>query len=116
MSRYRYTLAKTGRRDAVVEDTGRRVDYKYDLLDRLIDEGITGAASGNRTIHYAYDPVGNRLSRNDSAEGVTTYAYDADDRLLSEALGSRVTQYVYDANGNTKSKFTSAVDQALYDW
>ena len=29
MSSYRYTLAATGRRDAVVEDTGRRVNYGY---------------------------------------------------------------------------------------
>src|SRR5262249_9531772 len=35
ISSYRYTLAPTGRRDAVVEDTGRRVDYSYDALDRI---------------------------------------------------------------------------------
>jgi RHS repeat-associated protein len=116
ISSYRYTLAATGRRDAVVEDTGRKVDYKYDLLDRLIDEVITDSTAGNRTIHYAYDPFGNRLSRTDSAEGQTTYTYDANDRLLTEMLGAQTTQYTYDANGNTKSKITSAVDQALYDW
>src|SRR5262249_18857148 len=41
ISSYRYTLAATGRRDAVVEDTGRRVDYTYDDLDRLTEERIT---------------------------------------------------------------------------
>src|SRR5208337_516016 len=35
ISSYRYTLAKNGRRDAVVENTGRTVDYIYDALDRL---------------------------------------------------------------------------------
>ena len=38
ISSYHYTLAKTGRRDAVVEDTGRKVQYQYDALDRLIEE------------------------------------------------------------------------------
>jgi RHS repeat-associated protein len=113
---YRYTLAATGLRDAVVEDTGRRVSYQYDLLDRLIDEGITDAVNGDRTIRYTYDPVGNRTSRADSAEGTTTYDYDANDRLLTETLGGVETTYEYDANGNTTSRFTSATDQALYDW
>ena len=30
--------------------------------------------------------------------------------------GGKVTRYTYDDNGNTLSKFTSAVDQALYEW
>ena len=62
ISSYRYTLSPTGLRDAVVEDTGRRVDYGYDALDRLTSETITDASAGNRTITYTYDPVGNRLT------------------------------------------------------
>jgi RHS repeat-associated protein len=116
ISSYRYTLGPTGRRDAVVEDTGRRVGYSYDALDRLTREAITDAVFGNPTIDYTYDAVGNRLSMNDSAQGLTAYTYDANDRLLTEALGSQVTQYAYDANGNTLSKVTSATDQAFYHW
>jgi RHS repeat-associated protein len=116
ISSYRYTLAKTGRRDSVVEDTGRRVDYGYDALDRLTDENITDPVAGNRTIHYVYDPVGNRLTRVDSAEGETDSTYDANDRLLTETLAGVATKYTYDNNGNTLSKFTSAVDQAIYEW
>ena len=111
-----YTLAKTGRRDAVVEDTGRTVDYGYDALDRLTDENITDSVNGNRTIHYVYDPVGNRLTMVDSAQGETDYTYDANDELLTETTGGVVTKYTYDNNGNTLSKYTSAVDQALYEW
>jgi RHS repeat-associated protein len=113
---FHYTLAKTGRRDAVVEQDGRTVNYKYDLLDRLMEEAITNADGTKRTIDYTYDPVGNRKTRTDSAEGETDYSYDANDRLLSETLGSTVTKYTYDNNGNTLSKFTSAVDQVLYQW
>ena len=32
---------------------------------------------------------------------VTTYAYDANNRLLGETVGDTVTAYTYDANGNT---------------
>jgi RHS repeat-associated protein len=53
---------------------------------------------------------------NDPALGETDSAYDANDRLLTETLGGTLTKYTYDNNGNTLSKFTSAVDQALYEW
>src|SRR5262249_24939928 len=64
-----YTLGLTGRRDAVLEDTGRRVEYTYDAVDRLTREQITDAAFGDLTIDYSYDAVGNRLTRNDSGPG-----------------------------------------------
>ena len=47
ISSERYTLAANGRRDAVVEDTGRRVDYSYDADDRLTAEQITDPVAGN---------------------------------------------------------------------
>ena len=113
----RYTLDPTGNRTAVVEHDGRRVDYAYDELYRLIGETITiRRRSGNRTIDYTYDPVGNRLTRDDSAEGVTAYTYDDNDRLLTETLaGDDDHATSYDDNGNTLSK-TSATDQVFYDW
>src|SRR5262249_36173519 len=102
--------------DAVLEDTGRNVQYQYDVLDRLIEEFITEADGTTRTIDYTYDPVSNRLTRNDSAEGVTGYLYDENDRLLTETLNGEETKYTYDNSGNTLSSFTSAVDQAIYEW
>jgi RHS repeat-associated protein len=113
---FRYELAATGRRDAVVEDAGRRVEYSYDALDRLTREKMIDAVLGDRTISYSYDPVGNRVTRNDSSEGLTAYSYDADDRLLTETHAGQVTQYAYDDNGNRLSKVTSAFDQVLYHW
>jgi YD repeat-containing protein len=115
-SSYRYTLGPTGRRDAVVEHDGRRVDYGYDVLDRLTREAILDAAFGNRTIDYTYDPVGNRKTRNDSVEGLTTSTYDNNDRLLTETLAGQVTQYTYDNNGNTLSKIANALNHVLYEW
>jgi RHS repeat-associated protein len=115
ISSYRYTLAPTGRRDAVLEDTGRRVDYAYDALDRLTREKITDAVLGDRTIDYRYDAVGNRLIRSDSHQGATEYTYDTLDRLITETLAGQVTQYTYDKNGNTRSR-VSATERVFYNW
>src|SRR5262249_50033679 len=105
-----------GRRDSVVEANGRTDQYKYDALDRLIEEIITDPVNGSRDIAYTYDPVGNRLTMDDSAQGTTTYAYDANDRLLAATLGGQVIRYTYDSNGNTLSQVTSATDQVIYQW
>lgn len=112
---FRYTLDDKGQRTKVVEQDARTVDYLYDNLDRLVREAITDTALGNRTIDYVYDAVGNRQTRTDSAEGQTTYQYDANDRLLAEALGGQETKYAYDSNGNTLSKI-GPVDRAFYEW
>ena len=116
ISSYSYPLSPTGRRNAVVEDTGRRVDYSFDALDRLTREKIIDAVFGDRTIDYTYDAVGNRLTRADSVEGVTSYIYDAMDRLDTETLAGDVAQYTYDKNGNTLSRVASATDQVFYTW
>ena len=115
LARYIYTLDIAGNRTAVVEVGGRRVEYSYDALHRLVSESITDPVAGNRTISYTYDAVGNRLSRTDSLEGTTTYEYDANDRLLSTVLAGAETRYAYDNNGNTLSR-TSGADQIRFDW
>jgi RHS repeat-associated protein len=114
---FRYTLDKTGTRRAVEEHDGRQVQYSYDELYRLTQEAITnpGATNLTRTIGYRYDSVGNRLSRNDSAEGVTTYAYDANDRLLNATTSGIATTYTYDNNGNTTGKTTGG-NTVTYQW
>lgn len=96
---YTYTLGPTGNRLAVVEHSGRRVDYTYDALYRLTHEQSSDPISGNQTIVYTYDNVGNRLSRADSVVA-TSYTYDNNDRLLSEGG----TTYTYDNNGNQLTK------------
>ena len=95
---YAYNLDRTGRRLSVTENGGRTVNYTYDAVYRLTREAVTGSqnSAGNGAVDYTYDPVGNRLSRLSSLEGVlsSTSTYDANDRLLSDS---------YDANGNTTS-------------
>ncbi|MDJ0836543.1 MAG: RHS repeat-associated core domain-containing protein [Acidobacteriota bacterium] len=96
---WNYELDETGRRTAVVSDTGRRVDYTYDSTYRLIQERVTDPIFGDRLFTHDYDANGNRTSR--GIDGVTTlYDYDANDRLI--AAGN--TSFTYDHNGNTLSQ------------
>ncbi len=112
---YQYSLGPNGRRESVVEHTGRRVLYGYDALDRLTQEQIRDAVFSDRTIAYTYDEVGNRISRADSIEGTTIYSYDELDRLLSEFLAGTTTSYTYDNNGNTLSRIQNT-DKVFYEW
>lgn len=114
---FRYELDKTGNRSAVDEAGGRRVEYDYDELYRLIGEDIfdPGATLPSRSIAYTYDDVGNRLTRDDSQESLTTYDYDDNDRLIEEITAGLATVYSYDDNGNTLSK-VSPTEQVFYEW
>jgi YD repeat-containing protein len=99
LAAYTYTLDAKGQRTHVEEQPiGRRIDYEYDAADRLIEEHISDPVLGNRTISYTYDPVGNRLTKDDN--GVLTAYSDDNDRLLTET-GSA---YTYDNNGNMLMK------------
>jgi RHS repeat-associated protein len=92
---YAYTLGAAGNRLSVTEQSGRTVNYTYDALYRLTREAVAGdPAAVNGEVAYAYDAVGNRLSRESSLPGVETLfsSYDANDRLRADT---------YDANGNT---------------
>ncbi|NER35197.1 MAG: DUF4114 domain-containing protein [Oscillatoria sp. SIO1A7] len=117
LSSYTYSLDKAGNKKTVSELNGRKVEYTYDELYRLTAEEITDTVHGNRTIQYAYDAVGNRLSRNDSAAGNTTYAYDSNDRLLNQISGGITTAYSYDNNGNmTRANVVGSSEETIYDW
>jgi RHS repeat-associated protein len=66
-------------------------------------------------VGYTYDAVSNRLSKNDSTAGLTTYTYNANDWLLAEVNGTQTTAYTYDANGNNQTK-TEAGNLTTYSW
>jgi large repetitive protein len=116
LSNYVYTFDPVGNIKTVDELGGRKVAYNYDDLYRLTQEAVVDPTNGNRTMGYAFDPVGNRLSKTDSVAGNTTYAYDAGDRLITETSGSGITSYAYDKNGNTLSRNKNANDLTTYTW
>jgi RHS repeat-associated protein len=116
LASFAYTLDANGDRIGILENGGRQVDYAYDALRRLIGEIIVDPVNGHRTISYTYDAVGNRLTRDDSVDGLTTCTYDDNDRLVAESTGGTPTTYTHDGNGNTLTKFTDASNKAVYSW
>ena len=76
--------------------TGREISYRYDGLGRLLEESITEPDGSLRQRLFSYDANGNRLSLDDSLEGLKSWSYDANDRLLTEG----VIRFEHDAVGN----------------
>jgi RHS repeat-associated protein len=66
----------------------------------LTREEILEGTVVSRVIAYRYDAVGNRLERNDSVEGITTYTYNGMNQLASSAKAGITTTYTYDDNGS----------------
>ena len=91
------------------------MDYTYDELHRLVSEFISDPVLGERTITYTYDVLGNRLQRDDSGDGITTYEYDANDRLVSMTTGDETTDFTYDDNGSPLTRSNSE-ETITYDW
>ena len=122
ISSYLYTLGPAGKRLGVRENTGRRVIYDYDALNRLVGESVfNDPVDQNLTNRYAYDSMGNRtawtLNGPAGTEAVRGYAYDANDQLLAETnlLNGSVTYFTYDGDGNTLSR-SNATENAFYTW
>jgi RHS repeat-associated protein len=119
-----YSVDATGLRTHIEESDPagivRTVDYQYDSLKRLTDETIDHREDLNdRSSHWVYDRVGNRLQQVVSIGGLapnsTDYSYDGNDRLATSTSNGEVTSYTYDANGNTTSK-TQAGDLTTYTY
>ncbi|MCC6473023.1 MAG: RHS repeat-associated core domain-containing protein [Burkholderiales bacterium] len=75
-------------------------DYGYDGLGRLTD--VTNGTSAQAE-HYAYDWLGNRLTRSVGGSVLANYHHDAANQLVNVKNSSDtvlVAGYVYDANGN----------------
>ncbi|MFO7898545.1 MAG: RHS repeat-associated core domain-containing protein [Planctomycetota bacterium] len=108
LSGYTYSYAPDGTSMTVTEHDGRTVTYTYDDLHRLIREAVSDPAGDDYAIDYEYDPVGNRIRETHSSEGVTTYDYDANDRLTTVTSPAGTTTYTYDANGNMLSTTDAA--------
>ncbi len=98
LSWYTVTYDAVGNRTGVLELDGSEGAYAYDPTDQLINESRTGANAYYTT--YAYDPVGNRLTKNDGGR-ITTCSYNAGNELtlLTPPSGAPTTS-TYDANGN----------------
>ncbi|MCY2964003.1 MAG: hypothetical protein NT069_10230, partial [Planctomycetota bacterium] len=105
ISKYDYKYDPAGNRYAVAEADGSRVTWLYDNLYQLTGENRTGTTPFRNT--FSYDPLGNRLAKNESGTR-TTYAYDAANQLKYGQDVSGRTTYTFDAAGNQAKEKTPA--------
>jgi RHS repeat-associated protein len=92
---YAYTVANSGHRTQVVENTGRTAQYGYDALYRLTSETVTNDPNAiNGRVDYTLDNVGNRMRRDSSLGPVSNQVstFNANDQVSTVEL--------YDLNGN----------------
>jgi len=100
LASYAYTLGAIGNRTRIDENTGIARIYEYDNLYRLTKDQVTDPTSVQTyTTDYAYDAVGNRLTKTHNAVA-TDYTYNNADQLVTE---NGIT-YTYDMNGNLATK------------
>jgi RHS repeat-associated protein len=112
LSEYLYTLAVDGQRKRVVEKNDQSndpttIDWVYDALGRLIEERRdTPTGTEDYMLRWAYDLASNRVRMEKDlgnaagtfvADESTTYAYDVNDRLLSE---------IFDGISDTNTRYT----------
>ncbi|NLF33280.1 MAG: hypothetical protein GX591_20640, partial [Planctomycetes bacterium] len=131
LARFSYTLDDAGRRVAAVEtrldDDGvtrtTTFHWTYDNAGRLVEEVCHGFDDVGTPLRYrdsyVYDAVGNRMEfthdegDDGSVEKTIAYAYDDNDRLLSETVTGQVAQevvYDYD-NGQSTQLLGKTVTQ-----
>lgn len=88
---------------ATANATGQAYTYKYDRFgNRWQQNGphtmlLTFSANNNRMDGYSYDAAGDVLN-----DGVHTYTYDAENRIVT--VDGSATTYVYDADGRRVRK------------
>ncbi|MBK8283920.1 MAG: AHH domain-containing protein [Ahniella sp.] len=126
----------TASNEPVLQET-RRTTYTYDPLKRLVEENVDAANSDHdRRTSWVYDATGNRELQTQERgpvgtpieRRVTGYAYDNNDRLLSEQESltktesgqttstTTATSHAYDNNGNlTRSQAGAKVDEYDYN-
>ena len=118
LASYDYEVDAAGNREEVIDHKGRKVEYKYDELNRVIEEKITNpldASENGRVITYTYDGVGNLDYKGDTLNGDTDFVYNSLNQLVSSTFAGVETLYTYDDNGSLKTRKIG--DKTItYDW
>lgn len=90
-----YTVDALGQRTQVSEGNGRVVAYQRDVLNRLIQESISGVpAAFARITNYGLSAVGYRASRTSTQPSIANQAFTLN-------ANGQLAGTTYDANGNT---------------
>ncbi|MDD5063722.1 MAG: hypothetical protein PHQ35_03040 [Phycisphaerae bacterium] len=114
LSSFSYTYDYAGNRLSVSEYSGSSVTYEYDEIYQLTSETRTG--SNAYSISYQYDDVGNRTSMVKDGN-TTSYTYNNNNQLLTEAAGGATITYAYDGCGNLQTKTAAgSTTTCSWDW
>src|SRR6185295_2299025 len=112
-NQYVYTYDGAGNRTGVSVTGGVTFAWKYDATNQLTNETKSTPAPFNTT--YTYDPVGNRLGKNDSG-ALTTYTYDAANQLTTSVSAGGTSTYTFDAAGNqTAENAAGSITTSTWD-
>jgi YD repeat-containing protein len=76
---------------------GNLSTYSYDAVSRLTQDSTTGPNA--HLYDYSYDGLDKRVTANESGT-LTTFTYNAAQRLVTSMAGVLLTTYSYDAIGN----------------
>jgi RHS repeat-associated protein len=118
LASYDYEVDDAGNREEVIDHNGRKVEYEYDELNRVVEEKISNpldASEDDRTITYVYDAVGNLDYKGDTFAGDTDFVYNNLNQLVRSTLGGVETVYTYDDNGSLKTR-TTGEKSVTYHW
>jgi len=126
LSTLAYSYRSDGMRSEVIETSFEngvptsaiRKQYEYDSLSRLTGEVVSVVGGESvRSESYGYDLAGNRVRAEKSGnnDGVVTYTYDDNDRLIQEdfsgASGVNTRSFEYDANGALIRELSVGIDE-----
>ena len=114
----KYVLTSNWLPGALLAGTGR--DYTYDPIgNRTVDQA--GAYSANGPNQYTVAPGVSSFSYdangNMTGDGIRTYAYDAENRLITVTQGGSTWNYKYDYFGRRIAKWGTGITETrfLYD-
>ena len=107
-----YTRDSVGRITTIAELGGRVVEYTYDINDRITTEKITTPGTGVQTFTYAYDGLGNLVSRADSQAGTVALVHNIDNQVVSDGTAA----YSWNVDGSLASRTEGGVTERFtYD-
>jgi RHS repeat-associated protein len=104
-----YAYDRASRLTRTTYPSGTQATQAYDAAGRVTRLGHTHQGAPLTTYSYTYDANGNRATQRVTqpvGEEVTTYAYDATDRLREVHYPDITTTYTYDAVGNRLTERT----------
>jgi RHS repeat-associated protein len=119
LSQYTYSYYLDGNTATKTDNTGKMTAYTYNAAGALTREEELQGAIALRTYDYAYDGSNNRkeMSVTGVENYITTYKYDANNRLRNEtrveAGNVYAADYYYDPNGNMVSSVRGAMSPTM---